>query len=133
MSKTKMPVRGSCHCRAVEYEVMVGRQLLVHECNCSVCTKSGYIHLIVPAKDFRLISGKDQLSEYRFNTGRARHLFCSKCGIKSFYVPRSNPDGFSVNVNCLDLPGEVVITVEEFDGQNWEQNADALEHFSKDD
>ena len=133
MSKTKIPVRGGCHCGAVEYEVVVGRQLLVHECNCSICRKSGYIHLIVPAKDFRLICGKDRLSEYRFNTGMARHLFCSKCGVKSFYVPRSNPDGFSVNVNCLDFPGEVVITVEEFDGQNWEQNADALEHFSKDD
>jgi len=133
MNKTKIPVRGGCHCGAVEYEVMVSRQLLVHECNCSICAKSGYLHLIVPAKDFRLLSGKDQLSEYRFNTGMARHLFCSQCGIKSFYVPRSNPDGFSVNVNCLDLSQDVVITVEEFDGQNWEVHAGALEHVSKDD
>jgi hypothetical protein len=133
MNKAKIPVRGGCHCGAVEYEVMVGRQLLVHECNCSICSKSGYIHLIVPAKDFRLISGKGKLSEYLFNTGMARHLFCSQCGIKSFYVPRSNPDGFSVNVNCLDLPGEVVITTEEFDGQNWEQHAGALVQLSKND
>lgn len=117
---------GGCHCGAVEYEVMVRREVLVHECNCSICCKSGYIHLIVPAKDFRLLSGADQLSEYRFNTGVARHLFCSKCGIKSFYVPRSNPDGFSINVNCLDLSEEVVVTVEEFDGQHWEQNAGEL-------
>lgn len=130
MSKSTIPVKGSCHCGAVEYEVMVGTQLLVHVCNCSICAKSGYIHLIVPANDFRLILGADQLSEYRFNTGTARHLFCSQCGIKSFYVPRSHPEGFSVNVNCLDLPGEVVITVEEFDGQNWELNAGALVHLS---
>jgi hypothetical protein len=133
MNKTKIPVRGGCHCGAVIYEVTVSRQLLVHECNCSICSKSGYLHLIVPAKDFRLLSGKDQLSEYRFNTGMARHLFCSQCGIKSFYVPRSNPDGYSVNVNCLDLPGKVVITVEEFDGQNWELNAGALVQLGKDD
>jgi len=115
----------------VEYEVMVSRQLLVHECNCSICSKSGYIHLIVSSNDFHLLCGKDQLSEYRFKTGTARHLFCSRCGIKSFYVPRSNPDGFSVNVNCLDLPAEVVIAVEEFDGQNWERNAAALEQLSR--
>ncbi len=122
---------GGCHCGAVEYEVMVRREVLVHECNCSICCKSGYIHLIVPAKDFRLLSGADQLSEYRFNTGVARHLFCSKCGIKSFYVPRSNPDGFSINVNCLDLSEEVVVTVEEFDGQHWEQNAGELQQLDE--
>ena len=72
------------------------------------------------------MSGKEKLSDYRFNTGTARHLFCSQCGIKSFYVPRSHPDGFSVNANCLDLPEEVVVTVEAFDGQNWELNAEAL-------
>lgn len=133
MTKVKIPIRGGCHCGAVEYEIMVGRQLLAQECNCSICSKSGYLHLIVPAGDFRLISGEDRLSEYRFNTGIARHLFCSKCGIKSFYVPRSNPDSFSVNVNCLELPGEVEVSVEKFDGQNWELHAGALEHLSKDD
>ncbi len=131
MSKSKIPVRGGCHCGAVVYEVMVSRQVLVHDCNCSICSKSGYIHLIVPAQDFSLISGKGQLSEYRFNKGVARHLFCSQCGIKSFYVPRSNPDGFSINVNCLELPDEVVVTVEEFDGQHWERNASELMQLGK--
>ena len=133
MSTTKMPVRGGCHCGAVEYEVEVSRQLVVHKCNCSICAKSGYIHLIVSAMDFRLLCGEEQLSEYSFNTGIARHLFCSQCGIKSFYVPRSNPDGFSVNVNCLDLPAETVITVNEFDGQNWELHAGGLAQLSEDD
>ncbi len=130
MSKQKRPVKGGCHCGAVAIEVMVSGHLLVHRCNCSVCSKSGYIHLIVAESDFRLLSGKTELSEYRFGTGIARHLFCSRCGIKSFYVPRSNPDGFSVNVNCLDLPREVELTVEEFDGQNWELHAETLEHLS---
>ncbi len=133
MSNSKIRLRGGCHCGAVEYEVRVGRQLSVRECNCSICSKSGYLHLIVPAQDFFLLKGKDQLSEYRFNTGVARHLFCSQCGIKSFYVPRSHPDGYSVNVNCLNLRGEVAVTVEQFDGQNWERNVAALAQFSRDD
>ncbi len=131
MSKNKIPVRGGCHCVAVEYEVMVSRQLIVHDCNCSICSKSGYIHLIVSAKDFRLLSGKDKLNDYRFNTALARPLYCSHCGIKSFYVPRSHPDDFSVNANCLDLPAEVELTVEAFDGQNWEMNSEALVQLSK--
>ncbi len=133
MSKTKIPVRGGCHCGAVAYEVKVSRQLFVQKCNCSICAKSGYIHLIVSANDFHLLCGEEQLSEYSFNTGIARHLFCSQCGIKSFYVPRSHPDGFSVNVNCLDLPAETVITVDEFDGQNWELHAGGLAQLSEDD
>ena len=63
---------------------------------------TGFLHLIVPASRFRLLSGAEDLVEYTFNTGVARHLFCRHCGIKSFYVPRSHPDGFSVNGRCLD-------------------------------
>lgn len=91
---------------------------------------SGYWHLIVPAARFRLLSDRDELIEYTFNTGVARHLFCRTCGIKSFYVPRSNPDGIDVNARCLD-PGTVeAVTIEPFDGQNWEQHAAALAHLS---
>ena len=93
---------------------------------------SGNIHVIVPASRFRLLSGQDMLSEYTFNTGGAKHLFCSKCGIKSFYVPRSNPDGFAVTWRCLDDWQSLHVTVNAFDGQNWEANADALAHKSKD-
>ena len=126
MNNAKITVTGGCHCGAVKVEVQLSKQMIAHQCNCSICTKSGYIHLIVAAQDFRLLSGKEKLSDYRFNTGTARHLFCSQCGIKSFYVPRSHPDGFSVNANCLDLPGEVVVTVEAFDCQNWELKVEAL-------
>ena len=75
---------GGCHCGAVRFEVEAPRDLEVHECNCSICAMTGFRHLIVPAGRFRLLSGADVLSEYRFNTGVARHLFCSVCGIKSF-------------------------------------------------
>ena len=99
-------------------------------CNCSICTKSGYLHLIVPRASFRLLSGEQSLLSYRFNTGVARHTFCRTCGIKPFYTPRSNPDGVDVNVNCLDTrPAALHIT--EFDGRNWEQHAHELAHKSK--
>ena len=131
INKEKTGIKGSCHCGAVQYEVMTSRKLMANQCNCSICKKSGYLHLIVPASDFRLIAGQSHLTEYRFNTRVARHLFCSTCGIKSFYVPRSNSDGYSVNVNCLELPPEAELTIDDFDGQNWEQNAGALAHLSK--
>jgi len=91
------------------------------ECNCSMCSKFGYLHLIASKSQFQLLSGRDDLTTYQFNTGTAKHLFCSTCGVKSFYVPRSHPDGYSVNVRCLD-PGTIAgMNIEKIDGQNWEQ------------
>jgi hypothetical protein len=107
--------RGGCHCGAVAFEVQAPARLTVSDCNCSICRMSGYQHLIVPSARFRLLKGADSLAEYRFNTGVARHLFCRHCGVKSFYVPRSNPDGFSVNVRCLDPATIEHIEVETFD------------------
>src|SRR5215204_850560 len=106
--------RGHCHCGAVGFEVEAPAALLVQECNCSICTMTGYWHLIVPASRFRLLRGHDALAQYTFNTGVARHLFCGTCGIKSFYVPRSNPDGFSINARCLDRATISELTVEPF-------------------
>jgi hypothetical protein len=112
---------GGCHCGKVRFEVCAPGRLEVMDCNCSICAKTGYLHLAVPKSRFRLLSGQDSLTTYLFNTGTARHLFCSVCGIKSFYVPRSHPDGFSVNVRCLD-PGTVTgMDVLPVDGANWEK------------
>lgn len=122
---------GGCHCGAVAFEVDAPAQVTVQACNCSMCTKVGFLHLIVPAKKFRLLAGRDALTTYTFNTGVAQHLFCKVCGVKSFYVPRSNPDGYSVNIRCMDQSTFDDIQVEAFDGQNWEDNADALAHLSK--
>jgi hypothetical protein len=117
---------GSCHCGAVAFEVLAADDIDVVDCNCSVCRMSGFQHLIVAAERFRLISGQDKLTTYTFNTGTARHLFCAACGIKSFYVPRSHPDGYSVNVRCLDAADFRSIRIRPFDGQNWEQHVAAL-------
>ena len=112
---------GGCHCGRVRFEVEADAEPEVEDCNCSICSKTGFLHLIVPAARFRLLRGAEVLTSYQFNTGTARHLFCSVCGIKSFYVPRSHPDGFSVNVRCLDAGTVTGMRVRECNGRNWEQ------------
>ena len=107
--------RGGCHCGAVAFEVDAPARVTVSECNCSICRMSGFLHLIVPRARFRLLRGADTLTEYRFNTGTAQHLFCGRCGVKSFYVPRSNPEGYSVNLRCLDRATISEVTIEAFD------------------
>ncbi|GAA5315135.1 MAG: GFA family protein [Candidatus Pelagadaptatus aseana] len=124
-----MIYQGSCHCKAVTFEVEAPETVEVENCNCSICKKSGFLHLIVPLQRFKLLTGQDALSTYTFNTGVAKHYFCNTCGIKPFYVPRSNPDGMDINVNCLDTRPKDIRVVE-FDGQNWEQHAHTLAHKS---
>jgi hypothetical protein len=120
---------GGCHCGAVRFAVEVGAEPEVWHCNCSICGMTGFQHLIVARSSFRLLSGADRLTSYRFNTGLAQHLFCSGCGIKSFYVPRSHPQGYSVNARCLDGQPLASVKPREFDGQDWENNAaDFEEH-----
>jgi hypothetical protein len=115
--------RGGCHCGAVRFEVLAPAVLQVTDCNCSICSKAGYLHLLIEKSRFRLLAGAEALTTYRFNTGTAQHCFCKVCGIKSFYVPRSHPDGYSVNARCLD-PGTVQrMEIKAFDGANWESSA----------
>lgn len=104
----------------MRFEVEAPASIEVAECNCSICGKSGYLHLIVPAPRFKLLSGAEALTTYRFNTGRAKHVFCSVCGVKSFYVPRSHPEGVSVNARCLDAGTVESMTVTPFNGRDWE-------------
>lgn len=113
---------GGCHCGRVRFEVIAPPRLSVFDCNCSICSKSGFLGLIVPKERFKLLEGREFLREYTFNTGVAKHLFCGHCGVKSFYVPRSHPDGYNVNARCLDPETIQELTVEPFDGRNWERN-----------
>jgi hypothetical protein len=118
---------GGCHCGRVRFEVQAPARIEVADCNCSVCSKLGYLHLIVPAERFKLTSGRDALSTYTFNTGVAKHHFCSVCGVKSFYVPRSHPDGISVNARCLDDGTIESMTVSPFNGRDWETSRGTLQ------
>ena len=112
---------GGCHCGRVRFEVIAPAVLQVSDCNCSICAKSGYLHLTVPKSRFKLLNGSEDLTTYEFNTRTAKHLFCSTCGIKSFYVPRSHPDGFSVNARCLDDGTVKDLVVTQFNGREWEK------------
>ncbi len=115
-----MRYRGGCHCGAVVFEVQ-GELSEVVECNCSICSRKAYLHWIVPPQSFRLLNGDQQLATYTFNTGAARHYFCTRCGVAPYYVPRSNPDKIDVNVRCLDGVDLTRLTIRQFDGRNWEQ------------
>lgn len=122
---------GGCHCGAVRFEAALAEPIEALTCNCSMCEKAGFVHVIAPESRFRLLSGCEALTSYRFNTGVAEHLFCRVCGVKSFYRPRSNPDGWSVNARCLDAAETLDIRVGAFDGKNWEAHAAELSHLSQ--
>jgi len=113
-------IEGGCHCGLVRFEAEVGEQPLeVLDCNCSICSMTGYLHLIVPDRRFRLIEGHKDTTTYRFGTGKARHIFCAQCGIKSYYRPRSHPDGISISLRCVDDWKDLRVVVKPFEGRDW--------------
>lgn len=117
---------GSCHCGAVKFRVDVmdeAREVL--DCNCTICTKKGFLHLIVEQPRFTLLAGEDHLITYSFGTHVAQHMFCRTCGIQPFYKPRSHPDGWDINARCLDTP-LAFWRVMPFDGANWEDNVERI-------
>jgi len=116
---------GGCHCRAVRFRVLV-RTFEALDCSCSICRMKGFLHVIVPPEDFQLLTGDAAMTTYRFNTGTAKHYFCSTCGIHAFYEPRSHPGSFDVNARCLDGEALARFRVVPFDGANWEANVDGI-------
>lgn len=124
--------RGGCHCRRVRFEIEAPAVIEALDCNCSICRMTGFLHLIVPASRFQLLAGENDLSEYRFNTGTARHLFCRHCGVKPFYVPRSHPDGYSINVHCIDADTIERVDITPFDDNDRDAATAAVAHLSQD-
>jgi hypothetical protein len=120
-SDEKRLYRGGCHCGRVAFEV-TGTLAKAEQCNCSICSKKGYLHWIVARDAFRLLTPRADLATYTFNTGVAQHHFCPRCGVASFYIPRSDPDKIDVNVRCLEGVDPASLKIEYFDGQNWEAN-----------
>jgi hypothetical protein len=112
-------MQGGCHCGRVRFQVTADLDRIT-VCNCSICTKKGILHLIVPPEQFKLLSGQDELATYQFNTGTAKHIFCKTCGIHPFYVPRSDPDKIDVNARCIDDIDLAALELRYFDGKNWE-------------
>jgi hypothetical protein len=112
---------GGCHCGRVRFRVRVDLSRVV-ECNCSICAKKGFLHVVVPPERFELLSGREDLTTYRFNTRTAQHHFCKHCGISPFYVPRSDPEKIDVNARCLEGVDPAALVVRPFDGRNWEES-----------
>lgn len=121
-----MRITGGCHCGAVRFMAEVPEAVEVLDCNCSICARTGFRHLMVPHGDFRLLSGEEALTSYRFGTGAAEHLFCRVCAVKSFYQPRSHPDAWSLNLNAVDDVSGLRLSFAEFDGRHWEEAAARL-------
>ena len=132
MSQEPVTHRGGCHCGRVRFEVDAPARIEALDCNCSICRMTGFVHLIVPASRFRLVAGTDALAEYVFNTGAAKHRFCRYCGVKSFYVPRSNPDGYDVNVRCIDDGTIEHVDLASFDDRDRDASEAAIRDLSKD-
>ena len=117
---------GGCHCGAVRFVAeLPAEPVPALDCNCSICSMTGFLHIIVTHDDFTLERGGEALTSYRFGSGAAEHLFCSVCGVKGFYQPRSHPEAWSVNAHCLDDPPALAITP--FDGRNWERAKASLD------
>lgn len=125
-SSSDIKLSGGCHCGAVRWTVAVPKDLKMIDCNCSICTKKGHLHIIVPKERFSLETSEASLTIYQFNSKVAVHKFCSTCGIHSYYVPRSHPDGISVNARCVDGGIPSCFEVQKFDGANWEQNIETI-------
>jgi hypothetical protein len=118
---TEAPITGGCHCGAVRFGFTVpDAEVELLDCNCSMCSRTGFLHLIVPHRDFELLTARGAMTSYRFGTGAAEHLFCSTCGVKAFYQPRSHPDAWSINWHCLDEGHGLTPAIRAFDGRNWE-------------
>lgn len=123
--RERVEIEGGCHCGDVRFRVATA-VLEALDCNCTICTKKGFLHLIVPREDFTLLRGEDALTTYTFNTHVAKHTFCRRCGMHPFYTPRSHPQMVDVNVRCLDGEWPRRFVIKPFDGQNWEESVDAI-------
>jgi len=126
MLKNIVTHKGGCHCKEVKFEAIGEENIKVLDCNCSICSITQYKHYIIPSENFKLIKGENIISTYKFNTNIAKHLFCSICGIKSFYIPRSHPNQISINLNCIYSNTIKNIEILQFDGKNWEKSINKI-------
>ena len=94
---------GACHCGAVKFHVRLSNGLrTARRCNCSFCRMRGAVAVSAPADGIDILQGADALSLYEFNTRAAKHYFCSRCGIYTHHLRRSNGAEYGVNVACLE-------------------------------
>lgn len=111
--------KGSCHCGAVRFTVRLPREIRPRRCNCSICSMKGAVMIDVQKEDLSIDHGEELLTLYTFNTGEAKHRFCSRCGIHPFHQTRSDPGKYGVNAACIEgMSPYDWAEVPVFDGQN---------------
>ena len=125
MDILKKKYLGGCHCKKVLFEFTSLIKVKLIKCNCTICKPLRYLHLIIPHKDFKLISNIKNIQIYQFGTKKAKHFFCKFCGVKSFYQPRSHQNAYSINYNSIKDPPKINQIIK-FDGSNFEKNLDDI-------
>ena len=118
--------KGECHCGKIRFMFKAPAITSLTICNCSICNAVGFQHVFVPHENFTLLRGENFIKSYRFGSGKAEHMFCTECGVKPFYQPRSHPDKYSINFRCLKKGTLKIENTIEFDGKNWEKNISSL-------
>lgn len=99
----RIPLQAACHCGTVRFTVLLTDGLrTARRCNCSYCTMRGAVAVSANLEDIDVQQGQDALTLYRFNTGEAKHYFCSRCGVYTFHQRRSVPTQYGVNVACIE-------------------------------
>ena len=127
MSILEKKYYGGCHCKKVQYSFFCPGEVSILVCNCSICCLIDYQHLFIEQAKFHLVNGQKSLNSYQFGTNTAEHLFCRRCGIKSFYRPRSHPDSISINFRCVSVPPKIKQIID-FDGRNHEEAMKNSQH-----
>jgi len=114
-----MKYTGGCHCGAVKYEAEMDLTKGM-TCNCSHCSKKGFVLTFIPAAQFTLLSGEDNLTLYEFNNKMIQHLFCRTCGVESFGRGKGQGGAPTVMINarCLDDADLTKLTMTEFNGKD---------------
>lgn len=117
-----MKYTGGCHCGEVQYEVELGEIKELLSCNCSICSKSGWLLLFAPDSNFKLLKGEKFLTDYQFGKKNIHHLFCSKCGVRSFSLganPSTGEKMRAINARCLNDFNIEAYPLRKVDGKNF--------------
>ena len=114
-----MLYQGSCHCGAIKFEAE-GELDHVVDCNCSYCSRKGGLLWFVPRASFKLHSGDDKLTVYRFNKHRIEHRFCATCGCQPFAYAQDQKGGevAAINARCLENVDLQRLKRHQYDGRS---------------
>ncbi|MGH8371637.1 MAG: GFA family protein [Gammaproteobacteria bacterium] len=114
-----MKYHGSCHCGKIAYEVE-GELKEVAECNCSICSRRGYLLWFLPRSSLQLKTSDTDMKHYTFNKHRIKHYFCPTCGSAPFGMGADGKGNemAAINVRCLEDVDITALKINKFDGRS---------------